>query len=835
MKSLPGLLLLAAVVAAIPSMQGFGQVAVDTTFTYQGQLKRGALPVSEACDFTFTLFAASSGGAPIGAAQSALGLPVTNGLFSARLNFGVNAFLGDQRFVQVAVRCPGDGAPITLSPRYALTAAPYASTALRTVGVDGNSLDTPDRSRTNVVSVSNNGRVNMTQGGLLVFDEARQGINLTSDHIELNEVTSEDPVYSYSSADDTHNFYTDGANRLVITANGDVGVGTRTPAARLHIAGAAGVDGLMFPDGTLQTTAALGGGGGSLWSQTGSDIYYTAGRVGIGTSAPQAKLQLAGVNANLLMYENGGSPFLALGDSDSIVGWLQWSSPNDRLDLYTYGHDYPIAIGPIGTGGVFVDTDSHGGNVGIGTTAPVSKLHITGPNNAVTGAILTLEGSTTDGAESGRIRFGESTGDLRGAFIRYDGVSNKLHLGTHQTANSDPAADVNSITLSRINGAVGIGTDAPAYPLHIGAETRIDARIGVQTAPSTDATLKLTGSTVYGIKATTPNALGAAVFGEATDTAGFAYGVYGNTTGRGAGVLGHGVEKGVHGTCFTAGGAGVYGENSAVGTGVFGKVTSSGVNYGVHGESSSTSGYGGHFINTSSDGTALYAQSAGAGTSDATLQVHNTQVNAGMAAYITSVGSYATVHAKNDGTGEVLWLSKNNAEGEFIVAFDEVANRRVFSVDKDGWTKVSVLEIVGGADLSEQFDVTGEDENVAPGMVVTIDAANPGKLALASTAYDRKVAGVVSGAGGVRPGMLMGQQGTMADGRHPIALTGRVWTWCDASNGPIEPGDLLTTSAKPGHAMKVSDHQKAQGAIIGKAMSSLEADSGLVLILVSLQ
>jgi hypothetical protein len=120
-------------------------------------------------------------------------------------------------------------------------------------------------------------------------------------------------------------------------------------------------------------------------------------------------------------------------------------------------------------------------------------------------------------------------------------------------------------------------------------------------------------------------------------------------------------------------------------------------------------------------------------------------------------------------------------------------------------------------------------------MVVVIDADHAGQLALSDTAYDRKVAGVVSGAGGVKPGMLMGQKGTMADGQHPVALTGRVWTWCDATNGAIEPGDMLTTSNTPGHAMKVLDHTRAQGAVIGKAMTSLSEGAGLVLVLVQPQ
>jgi len=145
------------------------------------------------------------------------------------------------------------------------------------------------------------------------------------------------------------------------------------------------------------------------------------------------------------------------------------------------------------------------------------------------------------------------------------------------------------------------------------------------------------------------------------------------------------------------------------------------------------------------------------------------------------------------------------------------------------------LQITGGSDLSEQFEVSDEGGKVKPGMVVCIDADNPGKLVVSKETYDRTVAGIVSGAGGVKPGMLMGQKGTEADGEHPVALTGRVYCWADASNGPIEPGDLLTTSDMAGHAMKVTDYTKAQGAILGKAMTSLEKGKGLVLVLVSLQ
>lgn len=68
-----------------------------------------------------------------------------------------------------------------------------------------------------------------------------------------------------------------------------------------------------------------------------------------------------------------------------------------------------------------------------------------------------------------------------------------------------------------------------------------------------------------------------------------------------------------------------------------------------------------------------------------------------------------------------------------------------------------------------------------------------------------------------------------------MALSGRVYVRADATFGAIKPGDLLTTSDTPGHAMKVTDHLQAQGAILGKAMSALDDGRGFVLVLVTLQ
>jgi hypothetical protein len=178
--------------------------------------------------------------------------------------------------------------------------------------------------------------------------------------------------------------------------------------------------------------------------------------------------------------------------------------------------------------------------------------------------------------------------------------------------------------------------------------------------------------------------------------------------------------------------------------------------------------------------------------------------------------------------------------GVFFTKGDESGNphaETLMRVNTNGRLTISELEITGGSDLSEQFDIRGPKEGLvpSPGMVVSIDPTKPGDLVISQESYDRRVAGVISGAGGVKPGMLMGQKNSEADGANPVALTGRVYCRADASNGPIMPGDLLTTSDTPGHAMKATDYAKAQGAILGKAMTGLESGKGLVLVLVTLQ
>ncbi len=199
--------------------------------------------------------------------------------------------------------------------------------------------------------------------------------------------------------------------------------------------------------------------------------------------------------------------------------------------------------------------------------------------------------------------------------------------------------------------------------------------------------------------------------------------------------------------------------------------------------------------------------------------------------YEPGVGEMIEMLTTELGTDGAQITLRNNA-GQATIVLDAE-----FNAGGDGRITTEVLQITGGADLSEQFEVLTPVSDLipGPGMVVSIGGDTLGSLEISRRAYDRRVAGVISGAGGVQPGMLMGQRGTAADGQYPVALTGRVYVWVDADLAPVEAGDLLTTSATPGHAQKVTDHEKSQGSVLGKAMSGLASGRGLVLTLVSLQ
>jgi hypothetical protein len=185
----------------------------------------------------------------------------------------------------------------------------------------------------------------------------------------------------------------------------------------------------------------------------------------------------------------------------------------------------------------------------------------------------------------------------------------------------------------------------------------------------------------------------------------------------------------------------------------------------------------------------------------------------------------------DDATAVLLQKGSGDALRCFYIDDAEVWNY-LFRVTNTGRAICNELELLGGADLAEPFAMSGG--TVPVGALVVIDDENPGKLKLSDRAYDTRVAGIVSGAGGVKPGLTLSQKDVFEDGQN-VAINGRVYCLADALYGVIKPGDLLTTSNTPGHAMGATDRDRANGSVIGKAMSPLADGQGLVLVLVSLQ
>jgi hypothetical protein len=286
-----------------------GVQAQSTAFTYQGELKDGAGPAEGRHDFRFRLFDAASGGTQAGTTQCADNIQVRDGVFTTAIDFGRVFETTGARFMEIEVRrdtglnCSSAGGFVILAPRQLITAAPSATHAFTaktaTIANAAFALSAPDGSPANAVFVDNDGRVGV----------GTSTPGLTAAGTKFDVVGGPMLVSNFG----------DQADLLWLASE-------RSWVFRQEGTGA----------GSSLKLQSVGGGGNKHF------IVQTDGLVGIGTTLPTAKLDVAG-NARIT------GP---LSIANSQINLL---SPVTR----TYSiHHYDLAETDLGTGGTFSRTDS---------------------------------------------------------------------------------------------------------------------------------------------------------------------------------------------------------------------------------------------------------------------------------------------------------------------------------------------------------------------------------------------------------------------------------------------------------------------------------------------
>ncbi len=534
-------------------------------------------------------------------------------------------------------------------------------------------------------------------------------------------------------------------------------------------------------------------------------------------------------------------------DGNSV--WLETGvrpgDSNDPNAFVTLGPRQEVTPVPysLQTRGIFVDKV---GNVGIGTISPVGKLHVDGGKakkalDGRDGTDIVLKAQ--DGADA---VFG-GIGGIGGNIILQPGEGGRDDIGMRMRP-----------------GRVGIGTEKPDATLDVRGNIKItggspdEGKVLISDASGLaswesltslgDGDWMVSGSDMYsipsgkvGIGTTSPAAKMEVADGSMNGKLSYFY-----DSGFPEGRTYYSGVKGTYGASVE----GHLGYRYQVLTfdplyyGVYGSATTGGNNYGVYGHASGgTTNWAGYF-----SGNLYVSGRVCVGTLNPGLYMLNLQ---GTQSGIFASGSVRAGHFEDsDQTSSVelaygvygIWATgqRHYFAGDVGIGnslpqckLDVSGKIKAVELEVDGRTTTDELQIMGGADLAEPFEISDAAE-IPAGAVVVIDEETPGQLKLSRQAYDKRVAGVVSGAGGIKSGLVLSQKGILDQGVN-VALSGRVYALANCCNGPIRPGDMLTTSDTPGYAMKASDPERSYGAVIGKAMSSLQSGEGLILVLVTLQ
>jgi hypothetical protein len=394
----------------------------------------------------------------------------------------------------------------------------------------------------------------------------------------------------------------------------------------------------------------------------------------------------------------------------------------------------------------------------------------------------------------------------------YDGYSNKQNIPAIKGTNSAGGDAIVGQANGSGRGVVGIA-DAQAGLVGVSA-----AFVGVWGESRSSGQPGVFGKSVdwQGVHGESTNQVG--VFGLSNNFVGVwgesqsanQPGVFGKS-GRWQGVHGESINQvGVFG--FSNNFVGVWGESNSAYPGVLGKSVNS---KGVHGESTNQAGVFGSsnkFVGVwgesqSADQPGVFGKSVG------WQGIHGESTN--------QVGVFGF---SNNFVG--VWGESQSADQPGVFGKGVLAGRFDGDVEVKGDIRLT------NADCAEEFDVI-DVGSASPGTVMALDET--AALIVCTEPYDTRVVGIVSGAGKYKPAITLDHHEEHCSSRCAIAMMGKVYCRVDASFAPIRAGDLLTTSATPGHAMRALDLRRSFGAVIGKALASLNSGTGLIPVLVSLK
>jgi len=432
-------------------------VPMGTAFTYQGQIKDEGVPANGAYDLRFRLYDIAGGGAPLGDPVLKAGTAIEHGLFTVTLDFGPDAFAGEQRWLEVAVRHSGGGLldPYTvLSPRQPLNAAPYAVYALNGAGSGGhwavNGVD---------IHNTNSGKV-----GIGTSTPAEM-LHVTGAHPAMRVQDDRDPA-SYTVIRDDGS--TDTAQLEKHVGPGDVPTVEFSPIpvdgvsdARVRFfrrTDTIGSKVVIFNrgDDSSAVSALIGVDGYDSWFQV------DGGNFGIGTNAPAHPLHLSSSAQIMEKVTSSHTAGTWLDLENTSTGGKRWGIVSaGSANGEGAGSMLLRAI----TDGRTVMTLKGTGDVGIGTTAPQARLHVDG-------------GTETSPGTGGYLVLGSTSGSN----VSFD--SNEIQArsnGTAATLAINPAGG--NVHLNQGGtGSVGIGTTSPQARLHVDAGTQSWAVYGKATA-----------------------------------------------------------------------------------------------------------------------------------------------------------------------------------------------------------------------------------------------------------------------------------------------------------------------------------------------------------------